>query len=86
MTAALRLGRQWTADEFIATAQHIFGDAWRYELVDGRIVAHAAPAPDHGAIIAGIVAGLACRAGAVPRLGAPRPREPSSATPPASRT
>ena len=53
--------RQWTADEFMVTDQRAFGDAWRYELVEGRIVAHAAPAPDHGAIIAGIIAGLARR-------------------------
>jgi Uma2 family endonuclease len=40
----------WTADEFLETDQSVFGSAWRYELVDGRIVAHAAPSPDHGAI------------------------------------
>ena len=53
--------RQWTADEFMVTDQRVFGDAWRYELVEGQIVAHAAPVPDHGAIIAGIITGLARR-------------------------
>jgi Uma2 family endonuclease len=39
-----------TAEEFLDTDQAAFGAAWRYELVDGEIVAHAAPSPDHGAI------------------------------------
>jgi hypothetical protein len=33
------------AEEFLRTDQREFGDAWRYELVDGRIVGHAAPTP-----------------------------------------
>lgn len=62
MTAALRVTEQnWTAESFLATDQHVFGDAWRYELVDGRIVAHAAPSPEHGAILAGLIAALASR-------------------------
>lgn len=58
MDAAERMGRTWTAEEFLATDQHEFGPAWRYELVGGVIVAHAAPTPDHGAIalnLAGIL-------------------------------
>jgi Uma2 family endonuclease len=51
----------WTADEFLRTDQHEFGDAWRYELVEGMIVAHAAPSPDHGAILSGLTAALATR-------------------------
>ncbi len=39
------------ADAFLRTDQSEFGNAWRYELVRGRIVAHAAPAPEHGVII-----------------------------------
>ena len=35
----------WTAEKFLRTDQREFGDAWRYELVDGRVVAHAAPTP-----------------------------------------
>jgi Uma2 family endonuclease len=50
MDAPEAMGRVWTADEFLATDQHEFGPAWRYELVSGVIVAHAAPTPDHGAI------------------------------------
>ena len=50
--------RVWTAEEFLATDQHDFGDAWRYELVDGAIVAHAAPSPDHGAIIAALTTAI----------------------------
>ncbi len=51
----------WTADEFLVTDQYLFGDAWRYELVDGQIVAHDAPAPDHGAIIMGLGIALGTR-------------------------
>jgi len=51
----------WTAECFLATDQHEFGDAWRYELVDGSIVAHAAPSPEHGAILAGLTGALANR-------------------------
>jgi Uma2 family endonuclease len=39
------------ADAFLRTDQSEFGNAWRYELVRGVIVAHAAPAPEHGVII-----------------------------------
>jgi len=49
----------WTADAFLRTDQHAFGDAWRYELVEGVIVARAAPSPDHGAIRSGLTAALA---------------------------
>jgi Uma2 family endonuclease len=40
-----------TAAEFLATDQAAFGDAWRYELDEGVIVARAAPSPEHGAIL-----------------------------------
>jgi len=50
MEAAERAGPAWTADAFLRTDQRDFGSAWRYELVDGVVVAHAAPSPDHGAI------------------------------------
>ena len=50
-----------TAAEFLVTDQASFGTAWRYELVDGRIVGHAVPSPDHAAIISGLVAALANR-------------------------
>lgn len=42
------------ADAFLRTDQSEFGSAWRYELVRGRIVAHAAPSPDHGAILSNL--------------------------------
>ena len=54
MPVAMTRDSDWTAEAFLATDQAAFGDAWRYEFVDGHIVAHAAPAPDHGAIIAGL--------------------------------
>jgi Uma2 family endonuclease len=47
-----------TADDFLTTDQRIFGDAWRYEMMDGRIIAHAAPSPDHGAILVALSASL----------------------------
>ncbi len=62
MTIAQRIAEQgWTAELFLTTDQHEFGDAWRYELVDGRIVAHAAPSPEHGAILAGLTTALGSR-------------------------
>lgn len=62
MTVARRIPDQdWTAETFLATDQHTFGDAWRYELVDGRIIAHAAPSPEHGAILAGLTTALGSR-------------------------
>jgi Uma2 family endonuclease len=57
MSIAEPAGRTWLAGEFLLTDQREFGPAWRYELVDGRIVGHAAPSPDHAAI-AGNLAGL----------------------------
>ena len=44
------------ADAFLRTDQAAFGTAWRYELVRGTIVAHAAPSPEH-AVILGNLAG-----------------------------
>lgn len=62
MTVALRIPKQgWTAETFLATDQHVFGGAWRYELADGRIIAHAAPSPEHGAILAGLTTALGSR-------------------------
>lgn len=62
MDTAARLHHQtWTAEEFLHADQHSFGDAWRYELVDGAIVAHAAPSPDHAAIVAGLSTALGTR-------------------------
>ena len=51
----------FTADEFLGADQREFSDSWRYELVDGRIVARAALSPDHGAILATLVAVLVSR-------------------------
>lgn len=61
MDSAERAGRFWTAAEFLATDQHEFGDAWRYELVDGVVIAQAAPSPEHGAILAGLITALGNR-------------------------
>lgn len=46
------------ADEFLRTDQSVFGPAWRYELVRGTIVAHAAPSPEHGVILGNLVGEL----------------------------
>jgi Uma2 family endonuclease len=54
MDTAARSAQFLDADEFLRTDQSDFGSAWRYELVRGAIVAHAAPSPDHGAIIANL--------------------------------
>ncbi len=66
MAVALKLERRWTADEFMVADQRAFGDAWRYELVDGTVIAHAAPAPDHGAIASGITRALGNRLAGMP--------------------
>jgi Uma2 family endonuclease len=52
---------EWTAEAFLATDQAMFGDAWRYELIVGQIVAHAAPSPEHGAIVANLARALGNR-------------------------
>ncbi|HEY1931171.1 MAG TPA: Uma2 family endonuclease [Acetobacteraceae bacterium] len=49
------------ADAFLRTDQSEFGRAWRYELVRGRIVAHAAPSSDHGIILANLARELGNR-------------------------
>jgi Uma2 family endonuclease len=51
----------WTAAEFLRTDQREFGNAWRYELVDGRIVAHAAPTPAHAKIVVALGGALTAR-------------------------
>ncbi len=61
MDAAERVGQAWTAARFLAADQCNFGPAWRYELIDGRIVGQAAPTPEHGAIVSGLAAALAIR-------------------------
>src|SRR4051794_5299245 len=79
MTATLQRDREWTAEEFVRTDQHAFGDLWRYELVDGRVIGHAAPHPEHGAIAAGLV-GAIIKALAGNGTGC-RPEMGSAATP-----
>jgi Uma2 family endonuclease len=76
-----------TAQAFLATDQSQFGSAWRYELVDGRIIGHAAPAPArHGAILAGLAAALGARLrgspdGCRPEIGSgAAPRQQQRAT------
>jgi Uma2 family endonuclease len=54
MDTAARNSPFLDADAFLRTDQSDFGSAWRYELVRGAIVAHAAPAPEHGAILANL--------------------------------
>lgn len=54
MDTAARNTEFLDADVFLRTDQSEFGNAWRYELVRGRIVAHAAPNPDHGAILSNL--------------------------------
>ncbi len=79
MPVAMSRDCDWTAEAFLATDQAVIGDAWRYELVDGRIVAHAAPAPDHGAIIAGLASVLGRLLAGLP--GGCRPEIGSGAVP-----
>ena len=78
MDRAVSNGQFLDADEFLRTDQSEFGNAWRYELVRGTIVAHAAPSPEHGVILNNLAGelynrlrGHACRSevgsGAAPR-------------------
>jgi Uma2 family endonuclease len=50
-----------SADAFLAMDQRSFGSAWRYELVDGRIVGQAAPSPRHGIILNNLATALTVR-------------------------
>lgn len=50
-----------TVEEFLVADPGSFGSAWRYELVEGRVVAHAAPVPDHGAMVVNLGAALKAR-------------------------
>jgi Uma2 family endonuclease len=54
MDTAARTTEFLDADTFLRTDQLLFGNAWRYELVRGAIVAHAAPSPDHGVILSNL--------------------------------
>jgi Uma2 family endonuclease len=56
-----RIETPWTAASFLVTDQRAFGDAWRYELVDGVVIAHAAPAPRHGELQARLALALGRR-------------------------
>ncbi len=49
------------AEAFLRTDQRAFGNAWRYELVRGRIVAHAAPSPEHAVILSNLGAEIYTR-------------------------
>ena len=49
------------ADAFLRTDQCEFGSAWRYELVRGAIVAHAALSPEHGVILGNLARELGNR-------------------------
>jgi Uma2 family endonuclease len=53
-----RVGRLWTASDFLQIDQSEFGPAWRYELVDGQIIAHPAPSPEHATIVANLSVAL----------------------------
>ena len=79
MSVALKANHPWTAEEFIVTDQHRFGDAWRYELMDGQIVGQAAPSSDHGAILAGLTTALGSRRADLPK--GCRPENGSAAAP-----
>ena len=57
------------ADTCLRTDQCEFGNAWRYELVRGAIVAHAAPAPEHGVILGNLAGELHIRLRAHPECG-----------------
>jgi Uma2 family endonuclease len=61
MDTAAHSARFLDADAFLRTDQSEFGSAWRYELVRGTIVAHAAPSPEHGVLLGNLAAALHSR-------------------------
>jgi Uma2 family endonuclease len=61
MDIAARSSQFLDADEFLRTDQLEFGPAWRYELVRGAIVAHAAPSPEHAVILSNLATELNIR-------------------------
>jgi Uma2 family endonuclease len=61
MDTSARDSRFLGADEFLRTDQSEFGSAWRYELVRGAIVAHAAPSPEHGVILGNLARAIGNR-------------------------
>jgi Uma2 family endonuclease len=61
MDTAARNSPFLDADAFLRTDQSEFGNAWRYELVRGTVVAHAAPAPEHGVILGNLAYELGSR-------------------------
>ena len=61
MDTAARNSPFLDADAFLRTDQSEFGGAWRYELVRGAIVAHAAPSPEHGVILGNLAGELHSR-------------------------
>jgi Uma2 family endonuclease len=58
MDTAARDSQFLNAEAFLRTDQSAFGNAWRYELVRGVVVAHAAPSPEHGVILGNLAAEL----------------------------
>jgi Uma2 family endonuclease len=66
------------ADTFLRTDQSEFGTAWRYELIRGAIVAHAAPSPEQGVILGNLVAEIHSRLRGHPEC---RPEVGSGAVP-----
>ena len=50
-----------TADVFLTMDQRGFGDDRRRELVNGRIITHDIPNPDHGTILASLAGALVSR-------------------------
>ncbi len=61
MDTAAHDSRFLDADAFLRTDPSAFGTAWRYELVRGTIVAHAAPSPEHGVILGNLAGELYIR-------------------------
>ncbi len=79
MTSTAQATVTLTAADFLTLDQSTFGDAWRYELIDGRVIGHTAPSPDHAAIGSGLTGALAARLKGNPN--GCRPEIGSGATP-----
>jgi Uma2 family endonuclease len=61
MDTAARTAMFLDTDTFLRTDQSEFGAAWRYELVRGTIIAHAAPSPEHGVVLGNLAGALHSR-------------------------
>ena len=66
------------ADAFLRADQSKFGSAWRYELVRGTVIAHAAPGPEDEVILGNLALDSAIACGIIRmHIGSRQRRRPA---------